>query len=167
MECESDYGFMFFVFILNVQKFPPHQVIQICQKMADTTNGNDIFTRKIKINISEADSLSIGISGENTENNLCFIFIHGAGSSKYTWHFQISRFKHFFLTVALDWRGHGESSDFSSNSTMKNIVEDIDKALLCLREIISNRSVVLVGHSVGFLRYVFVLLMIIFRLVEL
>jgi pimeloyl-ACP methyl ester carboxylesterase len=92
--------------------------------------------------------LSVGISGEATQSKHCFVFIHGAGSSKYTWHQQIFQLSKYFLCLAPDFRGHGESSSCSSIA-LHLLVQDLHDIVENLRDIIGTRSLILLCHSVG------------------
>jgi pimeloyl-ACP methyl ester carboxylesterase len=80
--------------------------------------------------------------------SLCFLFLHGAGSSKETWHNQINELKKYVLCIAPDLRGHGESSDCSSIS-LSLLVEDVIDILFELSDLIGTRQIVIIAHSVG------------------
>jgi protein phosphatase methylesterase 1 len=110
-----------------------------------------VFERIVNLPSGAEDeeiSLSVGISGESTSSNLCFLFLHGAGSSKYTWHHQISQFSPSYLCLVPDLRGHGESSSCDSLS-LTHLVSDLIHLINQLQTIIGTRSLVLICHSVG------------------
>lgn len=92
--------------------------------------------------------LSVGISGELTASEYCFVFIHGAGSSKYSWHQQLSQFSKYFLCLAPDLRGHGDSSPCSSLA-LPLLVQDLQMVMEGLRGVIGTRSLIFICHSVG------------------
>jgi pimeloyl-ACP methyl ester carboxylesterase len=96
----------------------------------------------------ESIQLSVGISGESTQSDLCFIFLHGAGSSKYSWHQQISQFSKHFLCLAPDLRGHGDSSSCPSLA-LPLLVQDLHIVIESHREVIGARSLIFICHSVG------------------
>lgn len=93
-------------------------------------------------------SLAVGVSGEQSDSGICLIFLHGAGSSKETWHNQIKQLRNHFLLLAPDMRSHGESS-LSDDLSLNLLVADIAEIVNAFQELIGTRKIVLVGHSVG------------------
>jgi protein phosphatase methylesterase 1 len=93
-------------------------------------------------------SLAVGICGEASNSGICLLFLHGAGSSKETWHNQIKQLQSHFLLIAPDMRSHGASS-LSVDLSLTMLVDDVMEVINSLHEVIESRKVVLVGHSVG------------------
>lgn len=95
-------------------------------------------------------TVQIGVAGESTTSNLCFVFLHGIGSSKETWHHQIQQLSPYHLCIAPDIRGHGLSSTCESLE-FHLLVNDLEKILLdqSVQEIISTRLLIFICHSVG------------------
>ncbi|CAM9098938.1 unnamed protein product, partial [Ectocarpus fasciculatus] len=92
--------------------------------------------------------LKVYISGCRSTSNLCLLFIHGAGSSAFTWHHQVQQFQDIALLIAPDLRGHGGSTA-SLDMSIDALVEDIAYVIAHLKNVIRDRRVVLVGHSLG------------------
>jgi protein phosphatase methylesterase 1 len=114
------------------------------------STSTSIFDRVENIIIDEDNNnhICVGLAGEESHSDICFLFIHGAGSSKYTWHFEVLRLRRFFGIIALDLRAHGESSNFDYHLSLSDIINDI----ICVIEKLnnfSNRRFILVGHSIG------------------
>mmetsp|Transcript_11743 Transcript_11743/g.17787 ORF Transcript_11743/g.17787 Transcript_11743/m.17787 type:complete len:315 (-) Transcript_11743:31-975(-) len=92
--------------------------------------------------------LAVAIAGECSDSGLCLLFIHGAGSSKHTWHNQVSCLRGHVLCIAPDMRSHGESST-ELNMSISALTDDIVHIVSALGDIIGSRQIVVIGHSVG------------------
>ncbi|MHA1926000.1 MAG: alpha/beta fold hydrolase [Candidatus Thorarchaeota archaeon] len=82
---------------------------------------------------------------EDKSRGLPVVFVHGAGSSRRTWHMQTVAFESTHRVIALDLSGHGES-DAGSNEVS---IEEFASELAALVEHLDLRDFVLVGHSMG------------------
>lgn len=104
------------------------------------------YTRDIKR--PTAVKLRVYISRTEPASSLCLFFIHGAGSSALTWHHQFLQFRELALLIAPDLRGHGASSD-GLDMSMESLIQDIAFILLELRDMIGEKQIILIGHSLG------------------
>ena len=93
-------------------------------------------------------SLAVGVSGEASSSELCIILLHGAGSSKATWHHKIEHLRGFFLLIAPDMRSHGESSQCKDLS-LDALVGDVKTVIREFQPVIGSRKIIVIGHSVG------------------
>ena len=88
---------------------------------------NEIYTRNILVNVSDSEEnasiISVNVAGDDCDNKFCLYLMHGAGSSSYTWHNQVTMLKGHALVIAPDLRSHGLS--FNSNDMeMDKLVAD-------------------------------------------
>jgi len=74
------------------------------------------------------------------------VFIHGFGGWKEQWLPQMRCFSTQVRTIALDLRGHGESSKPRSDYSVEELVGDLEAAIEALKV---RKPFVLVGHSFG------------------
>lgn len=72
-------------------------------------------------------------------------FIHGAYASHRWWKFQVDELSKDYRTLALDLRGHGNSSPLRNKVTLDKLAEDVHK----LHEHLGIKETVLIGWSLG------------------
>ena len=78
------------------------------------------------IKIGSNPSISVDYSGEGE----MIVFLHGIGGNKKNWDENIKFFsKKFFLSVAWDTRGYGESDDYIGNLNFQDVLDDLKKVL--------------------------------------
>ncbi len=82
---------------------------------------------------------------EDKTRGLPVVFIHGAGSSRRTWHMQTEAFEATHRVIVPDLSGHGES-DLGPDDTT---IEEFASELATLIEHLDLSDFVLVGHSMG------------------
>jgi pimeloyl-ACP methyl ester carboxylesterase len=82
---------------------------------------------------------------EDKTRGLSVVFVHGAGSSRRTWHMQAEAFESTHRVVALDLSGHGESDAGPDEVS----IEEFASELAALVEHLNLSDFVLVGHSMG------------------
>ena len=124
------------------------------------SHSTSIFDRSVDIKANRASSLlpdgtdepniRVYVAGERAQHaaDICLYFIHGAGSSSMTWHFQVQHLKDIAMIIAPDLRGHA-SSFVPSTMHMNDLVDDTELVLLAFKEQIGSRRVILIGHSLG------------------
>jgi long-chain acyl-CoA synthetase len=105
----------------------------------------ELYRRKIRIASQPPIQLSvIDIDPEYKDHTL--IFLHGYGGQARQWKNQLDEFSISNRVVALDLRGHGQSSKPSGDYSMRRVQEDLEESLEQLE--ISERFY-LIGHSFG------------------
>jgi pimeloyl-ACP methyl ester carboxylesterase len=82
---------------------------------------------------------------EDKTRGLSVVFVHGAGSSRRTWHMQTEAFEATHRVIAPDLSGHGESD--AGPDEVK--IEEFASELAALVEHLDLRDFVFVGHSMG------------------
>ncbi|MHA2003396.1 MAG: alpha/beta fold hydrolase [Candidatus Thorarchaeota archaeon] len=82
---------------------------------------------------------------EDKTRGLPVVFVHGAGSSRRTWHLQTEAFESMHRVIAPDLSGHGESDAGPDDVS----IEEFASELAALVEHLDLRDFVLVGHSMG------------------
>ncbi|MFW9889212.1 MAG: alpha/beta fold hydrolase [Candidatus Thorarchaeota archaeon] len=73
------------------------------------------------------------------------VFVHGAGSSRRTWHMQTEAFEFTHRVLVPDLSGHGESEAGSAEISIEGFAAE----LAALVEHLDLHDFVLVGHSMG------------------
>ena len=86
--------------------------------------------------------LHIRESGET--NAPALVFLHGGGVAGWMWDKQAEYFKDYHVIIP-DLPGHGESAEIPFIS----INDAASKVLTCIREIIGNERIILIGFSLG------------------
>ncbi|MFW9803002.1 MAG: alpha/beta fold hydrolase [Candidatus Thorarchaeota archaeon] len=82
---------------------------------------------------------------EDKTRGLPVVFVHGAGSSRRTWHMQTEAFEFTHRVLAIDLSGHGESEAGPDEASIEGFAAE----LATLVEHLDLRDFVLVGHSMG------------------
>jgi long-chain acyl-CoA synthetase len=75
-----------------------------------------------------------------------FILLHGFGGNATQWQYQIETFSQYNRVLAIDLRGHGQSSKPDSGYEMDRLVADI---MVVLDHLNLRQQVILAGHSFG------------------
>jgi long-chain acyl-CoA synthetase len=105
----------------------------------------DLYRHEVRVSTNPLVRLSaIDISPDHPQRT--FVFIHGFGGQAGQWYYQMQKFAVENRVVALDLRGHGLSDKPGSGYDMRQIVEDLETALVLLKV---KGKIVLVGHSFG------------------
>ncbi len=73
------------------------------------------------------------------------IFLHGIGGNKDNWDFNLSMLSKYFLCVAWDTRGYGESEDYQGNLSFNDIIND----LLSIYKYFGKKKAHIIGLSMG------------------
>ena len=73
------------------------------------------------------------------------LFLHGWACNRTFWSNQIEFFKRNRRTIAVDFRGHGESQVTAEGNTVQQLADDV----YALIHSLGLQKVVLVGHSMG------------------
>ncbi len=82
---------------------------------------------------------------EDKTRGLPVVFVHGAGSSRRTWHMQIGAFESMYRVIIPDLSGHGDSDPGPDDTT----IEDFTSEVAALIEHLDLSDFVMVGHSMG------------------
>ncbi len=107
----------------------------------------DVRTRKHEIVVSEEPRVVLSaLEAGPEEAPVTILFVHGFGGWKEQWLPQMRCLSAGARTIALDLRGHGESSKPRSAYGVEELVRDLEAAVEALRV---KRPFVLVGHSFG------------------
>jgi pimeloyl-ACP methyl ester carboxylesterase len=85
--------------------------------------------------------------GENGASDMTLVFVHGYALSLDCWHFQRKHFRGRMRQVFYDMRSHGRST--RSQRQFCRIPQLADDLAQILDEVVGNRPVILVGHSMG------------------
>jgi pimeloyl-ACP methyl ester carboxylesterase len=85
-------------------------------------------------------------SGEQTEQKLSIVFVHGAGSSQEVWALQMEEFGKKYRCITIDLSGHGNSGPGPEETSIE---EGFAYELAGLIEHLSLSDFVLIGHSMG------------------
>ncbi len=93
---------------------------------------------------TEADGVHIEYRVTGT-GDPAIVLIHGWATDANYWNAQIGPLKARYTVAAVDLAGHGASSNNRSEWSMENYGEDVATVVRQL----SNRQVILVGHSMG------------------
>jgi 3-oxoadipate enol-lactonase len=91
--------------------------------------------------ISSNPSISIDYLGDGD----LIIFLHGIGGNKKNWEDNLKFFSTYFLSVAWDTRGYGESDDYSGDLDFEDILDDLKKVI----NYFNKDKVHIVGLSMG------------------
>ena len=94
------------------------------------------------------DTVPLFIAG--TEGHV-FVCLHGAGHSAMSFAVLAEKLKLTSTVVAFDWRGHGkhERGEDETNMSQETLIADTIEVLTYVHEKFSNRSLILIGHSMG------------------
>ena len=104
---------------------------------------NDFFDRKESI----GGQVPLYIAGTQGHVFLC---LHGAGHSALSFAALAKELKANYTIVAPDFRGHGDHyCENESDLSEATLVDDAVKIFKAVTEIFSDRSIILVGHSMG------------------
>lgn len=87
----------------------------------------------------------IDIYYEDSGQGTAIVFIHGLGENTSSWHHQLSYFSQGYRVVAMDLRGHGQSSFNDEFITIELLACDI----LSLMDYLRIDYAHFVGHSMG------------------
>lgn len=98
-----------------------------------------------KMTIYNVNGQDIHVHEEGAPNNRIALLIHGWSSSWYAISPLLPTLKHRFNCLAVDLPGYGESPPLPERATIKGYVD----LLATLIQEISERPIVLVGHSMG------------------
>ncbi len=79
------------------------------------------------------------------ESGVPILFLHGTGCDVSDWTAVLAKIPDTLRCIALDFRGHGQSSVPTEPFTFANLAEDV----LCFIETMKLQEVLLVGHSLG------------------
>ena len=91
----------------------------------------ELYRRKIRIASQPPIQLSvIDIDPEYKDHTL--VFLHGYGGQARQWKNQLDEFSISNRVVALDLRGHGQSSKPSGDYSMRRVQEDLEESLLTI-----------------------------------
>lgn len=105
----------------------------------------DLYRHEVRVSTNPLVRLSaIDISPDHPQRT--FVFIHGFGGQAVQWKYQLQKFSVENRVLALDLRGHGLSDKPGGGYDMRQIVDDLETALILLK--VKGR-IVLVGHSFG------------------
>ena len=85
-----------------------------------------------------------------TEGQL-FVAMHGAGHSSMSFAALAELLKQTGTFLAFDWRGHGEHhrGDEETNMSQETLINDTLEVLTYVHEKYPDRSIILIGHSMG------------------
>jgi len=94
--------------------------------------------------------LAVHIDGD-INSPICFLLLHGAGSSSATWHNQINMLGRIAMIISPDLRCHGESFDDYSDMTLSTLMTDLRYTLthVDVAQKIAGKSIIVIGHSLG------------------
>jgi pimeloyl-ACP methyl ester carboxylesterase len=84
---------------------------------------------------------------EGPTDDFTLVFVHGYGLNLDCWHFQRRHFRGQFRQVFYDQRSHGRSS--RSEAELCRIPQLADDLYQVLQEVVGDRPVILIGHSMG------------------
>ncbi|HSB89686.1 MAG TPA: alpha/beta fold hydrolase [Anaerolineales bacterium] len=104
----------------------------------------ELYRRRVGLDGGRHSLSAIDIAPENSRRTL--VFLHGFGGNARQWVYQLIHFSERDRVIALDLRGHGESSRPDGPYDVATLVKDLEQALPALD--LSGRFV-LVGHSFG------------------
>ncbi len=82
---------------------------------------------------------------EDKTRGLSVVFVHGAGSSRRTWHMQTCAFESMHRVITLDLSGHGESDPGPDVTS----IEEFAAELAAIIDHLELTDFVIVGHSMG------------------
>ena len=82
---------------------------------------------------------------EDKTRGLPVVFVHGAGSSRRTWHMQIEAFETTHRVLVPDLSGHGDSDPGTDDTTIEEFALELESLI----EHLDLSDFVLVGHSMG------------------
>jgi protein phosphatase methylesterase 1 len=109
----------------------------------DPLPWSDFFDRKEKIH----DRVPVYIAGDRGHVFLC---LHGAGNSALSFAALAKKMKGESTVVAFDFRGHGDhTSENDGDLNWETLVDDTIEVVKYLHSVYPERSIILVGHSMG------------------
>ena len=111
----------------------------------DSTQG--IFNDIVHLPREDGVTLAVGVAGPTHSTDLSdFLLIHGAGSSMFTFHYQVALLKDHFRVIVPDMRGHGLSNGSSSGDlSVARLLCDLEAIITSL----NMHRIVVIGHSLG------------------
>ena len=83
----------------------------------------DALIKNVKIGSNP--SISLDYAGEGD----MIIFLHGIGGNKRNWEENLDFFSNYFLSVAWDTRGYGDSDDYNGNLNFEDIIDDLKNVI--------------------------------------
>lgn len=105
----------------------------------------ELYRKELTLSINPDVRISaIDYAPEKPRRTL--VLLHGFGGSAIQWQYQIAHFGNENRVIALDLRGHGQSSKPFTPYTMSELVGDIHTAL---EKLSVKEKIVLAGHSFG------------------
>jgi protein phosphatase methylesterase 1 len=78
-----------------------------------------------------------------------FVCLHGAGHSALSFAALASKMKIDSTVVAFDFRGHGASTETSSDLSQDTLVNDTIEVVKYVQSVFPDQSIIMVGHSMG------------------
>ena len=110
----------------------------------DPLPWTDFFDRMEKIN----DTVPVYVAGTAGHVYVC---LHGAGHSAMSFAMVAENLKSTSTVVAFDWRGHGEHNrEDETNMSQEVLIADALEVLIYVHEhLFPNRTIILIGHSMG------------------
>src|SRR5512142_1896717 len=105
----------------------------------------DLYRREVRVSSDPLVRLSaIDVAPDRPRRT--FVFLHGFGGQAEQWQYQVQNFLIENRVIALDLRGHGLSDRPHSGYDMRQMRQDLERALDILNV---KDKFVLVGHSFG------------------
>ena len=104
----------------------------------------ELYRRRLLLDGGRLSLSAIDIAPDNSRRLL--VFLHGFGGNSRQWVYQLTHFSERDRVVALDLRGHGDSSRPEGPYDIEALLGDLEGALRALE--IDGRFV-LIGHSFG------------------
>lgn len=90
-------------------------------------------------------SSHILFANDEGEGEVPIVFLHSLAGNNYQWINQISHLKSNYRTIAVDWRGHGNSITNSDDFNFHHLADDLEATFNQL----NVKKCLLVGHSAG------------------
>lgn len=109
-------------------------------KLRNESESRSINCEDYKVFVHDIDSR------KNESVDLPLLFIHGAGSSHFSWTHQLREFQTTHRTIAVDLSGHGNSEQGPSKASIGEVYV---KEVASVVEHLDLKKFVLIGHSMG------------------
>jgi long-chain acyl-CoA synthetase len=105
----------------------------------------ELYRREIQISTNPRSYLSIiDIHPELAQHTI--VFLHGFGGQSLQWMYQLEALSSEHHVIAIDQRGHGQSTRAGSDYSVPTLISDV---LAVLDTLGINQRIVLMGHSFG------------------
>lgn len=114
--------------------------------MADSMQLDlDLYRRDVLVSANPRVNLSV-IDVDPGQSEGTIVFVHGYGGNATQWHYQLNTYASTHRVVAVDLRGHGQSSRPASAYTLDEFVDDLTRTIELLE---IRQPFTLAGHSYG------------------